>query len=417
MAVHSSGDEINFDIKSKGVYNGVARRIETSLMKGALSNGTGCVSNWSCHNWSLCSGGSANPKPGADVNHCAIPTTNEPPTTQSCLPAAPTGLSASAVSYNEIDLTWAVSNNATSYNVYRSLTIGNEADPPIAIGISDPDYQDYGLSSLTHYFYKVKAVNDGGISGFSNEATATSLAPPASPGLDVYSVAGNYTWTAPDGVYFVEVLVVGGGGAGGYDDFGGGGAGGQLVHNMSYAVTPGNPINVVVGAGGTVDGSNGQDSVFGNITASGGGNGGDAYAQAAAGGGGGGNYGDQEGDFIYPPGADGINGYQGGNGMLSFWDNTQGAGGGGEGAGGAGQDGSYDGEDYVSGNGADGAYINFDGTSWDGYYASGGAGGSSSGVYGANGQGGYGGDGGAGGSFWGNPGGANGGDGVVIIKH
>ena len=91
------------------------------------------------------------------------------------------------------------------------------------------------------------------------------------------------TFNVPSGVSSVQVLVVAGGGGGGSSIGGGGGAGG-LVYNSSFSVTPGGTVSVTVGDGGVGDttptgpgpstGTNGQDSVFGTITAKGGGAGG-----------------------------------------------------------------------------------------------------------------------------------------------
>lgn len=100
----------------------------------------------------------------------------------------------------------------------------------------------------------------------------------------------------------VEYLVVAGGGGGGTDRGGGGGAGGLLAGLYPVSSTYGTPITVTVGGGGsTSPGSgnpttgNGQNSVFGRITAiaGGGGQGGDAagtggYLIGASGGSGGG---------------------------------------------------------------------------------------------------------------------------------
>jgi hypothetical protein len=87
----------------------------------------------------------------------------------------------------------------------------------------------------------------------------------------------NYNLTA------VEVLVVAGGGGGGSHHGGGGGAGG-LIYNSNFAVTPGSALTVTVGNGGAgggnnaagtspVGGVNGENSVFGSLTAIGGGGG------------------------------------------------------------------------------------------------------------------------------------------------
>lgn len=95
---------------------------------------------------------------------------------------------------------------------------------------------------------------------------------------DGYTVAafpvGKGTWTVPDGVTSLEVLVVGGGGGGGHQA-GGAGAGG-LFHAKTFKVTPGEPVTVAVGNGGApgksgqAAGRSGGDSVFGSIVAYGG---------------------------------------------------------------------------------------------------------------------------------------------------
>jgi len=74
----------------------------------------------------------------------------------------------------------------------------------------------------------------------------------------------------------VEVLVVAGGGAGGPTAGGGGGAGG-LIYNTQFPVVLQQSYTVTVGAGGSADGSNGANSVFGTLTAIGGGGGGQGW--------------------------------------------------------------------------------------------------------------------------------------------
>lgn len=93
---------------------------------------------------------------------------------------------------------------------------------------------------------------------------------------------GTNSWTAPDGVSPVQVLVIGGGGGNGS---GGGGAGG-LYQSNNFPVTPGANIAVVVGAKGvdspsgafSQPGGNGSSSRFGNREAGGGGGGGRGLA-------------------------------------------------------------------------------------------------------------------------------------------
>jgi len=203
------------------------------------------------------------------------------------------------------------------------------------------------------------------------------------------SFTSSGTYSVPVGTTSVEVLVVGGGAGtsgkpggpptdpGVHGNNGGGGAGG-LVFATSYPVTPGGTVSVTVGDGGFNE-QNGQDSVFGTITAQGGGYGKvgfyiQAYQPGAPGGSGGG--GGQSGRGITGPGGSGTQGPSGGG---TGYGNSGGSAGGG--GGGAGQSGSPG----VSGKGGDGrAYTISDGSTPI-YYAGGGGG--ATGVGGAGGGG------------------------------
>jgi glycosidase/fibronectin type 3 domain-containing protein len=91
-------------------------------------------------------------------------------------PAAPTGLTATAGNA-QVSLSWTASSGATSYNVYRGTTAGGESGTPIATGVTGTSYANTGLTNGTTYYYKVAAVNSGGTSGYSNEASAKPSAP------------------------------------------------------------------------------------------------------------------------------------------------------------------------------------------------------------------------------------------------
>lgn len=101
------------------------------------------------------------------------------------------------------------------------------------------------------------------------------------------------SWTVPEGITGVDVLVVGGGGGGGYDG-GGGGGGGEVVEQRGVSVTPGESIPIVIGLGGSGGfsknpsekmGLPGQSSRFGSIVAVGG-KGGDSGSAGGTGSGG-----------------------------------------------------------------------------------------------------------------------------------
>lgn len=127
------------------------------------------------------------------------------PTAPAGVPAAPTGLSATAGN-TQVNLTWTASSGATSYEVYRGTTSNGQNATPIATGITATSYTNTGLTNGTTYYYKVKAVNSSGSSGYSNEASALPTAGGASatfanasfetPSLATYSYnpAGS-SWT------------------------------------------------------------------------------------------------------------------------------------------------------------------------------------------------------------------------------
>ena len=95
-------------------------------------------------------------------------------------PPAPAGLSASPGA-GEVSLKWSASAGAASYNVYRGPASGAEHATPVATGITTTSFTNQGLTNGTKYFFEVAAVNAGGTSGFSNEASAKPQAIPAAP--------------------------------------------------------------------------------------------------------------------------------------------------------------------------------------------------------------------------------------------
>jgi fibronectin type 3 domain-containing protein len=88
-------------------------------------------------------------------------------------PAAPTGVTATAASVSEIDLTWSAVTGATSYVIQRSPTSGG---PYTTIGsATSPTFADTGLSPATPYYYVIQATNASGSSASSAEASAVTL--------------------------------------------------------------------------------------------------------------------------------------------------------------------------------------------------------------------------------------------------
>jgi FtsP/CotA-like multicopper oxidase with cupredoxin domain len=115
-------------------------------------------------------------------------------------PAAPSNLTAAAVSTSEIRLIW--QDNSTTEDGFR-IELKTAADPDfIETGVVPADttyHTDTGLNPNTTYTYRVCAYNASGASGYSNEASATTLsAIPAAPSnLTANGLPGNrirLTW-------------------------------------------------------------------------------------------------------------------------------------------------------------------------------------------------------------------------------
>lgn len=285
-----------------------------------------------------------------------------------------------------------------------------------------------------------QGTNDAVISGWVYNTTTSKwenadvMSPTYATGGTIATASGytTHTFTSTGTVNFVsngtgvvDYLVVGGGGGGGRDPgtgtfaSGGGGAGG-FITGTGFAITP-QTYTVTVGTGGagSVNFStptNGADSVFSTITATGGGRGGytGASKDGATGGSGGGGGTDGStagaGGAGNTPSTSPAQGTAGGNAA----DTATGGGGGGASAAGSGRQGGAGTASSISGSSVT--------------YAGGGSGGGSSGLSGGSGGGGTGGasftagtantgGGGGGGYGAGDFNSGNGGSGIVIVRY
>ena len=282
-------------------------------------------------------------------------------------PSAPIILSATLINATTatVDFLAPISNGNSPITTYSITRLPGNVQYPLGI-INTVNCIDGGstvfsdLTLDTTYTFTVTATNSIGTSVPSNSVSVvTSTTIPTT----------------------IDYVVVAGGGGGGYGGGGGGGGGGFLT-GTGYSITPGVPITVIVGEGGTgsVDstqpGNNGSNSVFGSITAIGGGGGGSIQSGSAGGSGGGGSS-----VSGYAAGGAGTigQGYDGGTGQTVDT-------GGGGGAGGAGSDSTGTPLDGT-GNGGPGLQA------FDGKYYGGGGGGAQSNTSTGTGLGGIGGGG------------------------
>ncbi|HXJ06002.1 MAG TPA: fibronectin type III domain-containing protein [Candidatus Acidoferrum sp.] len=148
------------------------------------------------------------------ANNPSLPSNTATATTPG-LPAAPSGLTATASSPSQIDMSW--TNNAinqTGFKVERSPD-GSTFTQIGTSSASSTTYSDPNRTPLTTYFYRVRATNAAGDSGYSNVASATTLAdttPPSTPTNLTATAASstqiNLSWTpATDNIGVTSYIV------------------------------------------------------------------------------------------------------------------------------------------------------------------------------------------------------------------
>lgn len=120
----------------------------------------------------------ANSTPPPTPTPTLPPTATLPPTvtpTAAPLPAAPSGLTASAVSRTQVDLAWSDnSSNETGFRIERS-TDGTTFSQVTTVSANVTTYSNTGLSRNRQYYYRVRANGSAGSSAYSNVATARTL--------------------------------------------------------------------------------------------------------------------------------------------------------------------------------------------------------------------------------------------------
>ena len=111
-------------------------------------------------------------------------------------PAAPSGLSATAVSPSQIDLIWTDnSNDELGFRIELSLDGATGWTEIATVAVDATTYSDTALTSSTTYFYRVRAYNSGGGSDYSNVASATTQATGGETMVTFQEGAAGYTGT------------------------------------------------------------------------------------------------------------------------------------------------------------------------------------------------------------------------------
>jgi hypothetical protein len=94
-------------------------------------------------------------------------------------PLAMPGFVTAKSTFQAIDLGWAASAGASSYNIYRGQTAGGEGTLPYRSGITSTSFTDTDIGGGGTFYYRVTAVNSATESALSAEVSAAG--PPAPP--------------------------------------------------------------------------------------------------------------------------------------------------------------------------------------------------------------------------------------------
>ncbi|MGZ3769869.1 MAG: fibronectin type III domain-containing protein [Bdellovibrio sp.] len=117
------------------------------------------------------------------------------------VPAAPSGLGATAASATQINLSWVDnSNNESGFKVERAASSSGPFSLIFTSAAGVTSYSDTGLSSATTYYYRVYSYNSAGNSAATSVANATTSASvPATPSALAATAASatqiNLSWT------------------------------------------------------------------------------------------------------------------------------------------------------------------------------------------------------------------------------
>ncbi|WP_052339923.1 cellulase family glycosylhydrolase [Gorillibacterium massiliense] len=161
----SSSGATSYNVKRATVSGGPYTTVATGVTATSYTN-TG-LTNGTAYYYAVSAVNSA----GESANSAQASAT---PTSGVTVPAAPTGLTATAGNA-QVALSWTASAGATSYNVKRATTSGGTYTT-VATGLTATSYSDTGLTNGTTYYYAVSAANSAGESTNSTQVSATPAA-------------------------------------------------------------------------------------------------------------------------------------------------------------------------------------------------------------------------------------------------
>ncbi len=182
---------------TSGFTPSASNQVATGLTSPAFSNTTGLVASTTYY-YVVQAVDAAGATAAAQVSATTLP-----PSTCSAAPAAPTSLTATAVSSSRIDLAWAAvtppANCSVTYSVFRSTTSGftPSSTSQVATGLTSPAFSNTtGLTAGTTYYYVVQAVDAAGATGSAQVSAATpsntcSAVPPAPAPVSATAVSSS----------------------------------------------------------------------------------------------------------------------------------------------------------------------------------------------------------------------------------
>jgi poly(hydroxyalkanoate) depolymerase family esterase len=188
LAWNASSGATSYNVKrattSGGPYTTVTNVTTTSCVNAGLANGTTYYYVVSALN----AGGES----GNSTQASATP--------QVPAPSVPTGLAATAGNA-QVTLAWSAASGATSYNVKRATTSGGPYTT--VTNVTTTSFVNAGLVNGTTYYYVVSALNAGGESGNSTQASATPQVPAPSTPTGLAATPGiaqvSLSWNASSG--------------------------------------------------------------------------------------------------------------------------------------------------------------------------------------------------------------------------
>ncbi len=190
--VDNATNETGFKIERKTGAGGTYAQIATAGVNSTTYTDTGLTAGATYFYQVRATNGSGNSSYSPEAS--AIP---------AAVPAAPSGLTATAVSVSQINLTW-VDNatNETGFKIERKTGAGGTYAQIATAGANATTYLSTGLTAGTDYFYRVRATSAAGDSAYSPEAGATTVAVAAS--LTNGSFESNFTGWTLTGNAFIE---------------------------------------------------------------------------------------------------------------------------------------------------------------------------------------------------------------------